>query len=51
MIHSGKGNNRIPHLYWGRDTALWEDEGMKIILKDKNNNIIDKIVTFEYRIT
>jgi len=33
-IHTGVGENGPLHLYWNRDTAVWEEEGDSVILAD-----------------
>ena len=34
-VHTGKGENTPLHIYWNRDTAVWEESGDTVILADE----------------
>jgi LysM repeat protein len=38
-IHTGMGNSTPQHLYWNRDTAVWEEPGDTVILADERGVI------------
>jgi LysM repeat protein len=34
-IHTGQGDNTAQHIYWGRETAVWEEAGDVAVLADE----------------
>jgi LysM repeat protein len=34
-VHTGAGENTPQHLYWGRETAVWEEPGDMVVLADE----------------
>jgi hypothetical protein len=38
-IHTGQGDDSATHLYWNRDTAVWEEEGDTVVLADERGVI------------
>ena len=38
-IHTGQGDDTAMHLYWNRDTAVWEEQGDTVVLADERGVI------------
>jgi LysM repeat protein len=38
-IHTGQGDDTATHLYWNRDTAVWEEQGDTVVLADERGVI------------
>ena len=38
-IHTGQGDDTAVHLYWNRDTAVWEEQGDTVVLADERGVI------------
>lgn len=40
-VHTGKGNNRAGHRYWGAGAYVWNNDGDKAILRNKSGASVD----------
>jgi len=44
-VHTGHGEDNATHVYWGRDSAVWNNDGDRVELVDARGRLVD---AFEY---
>lgn len=41
-VHTGDGSNSRRHLYWGQGWYVWNNDGDRATIRNRNGNLIDR---------